>query len=392
MIFRDESSSRHCMTERVRTLAVVPFGIALMAAASAQTVDRTGTDALARRAAERMRTLQQEADRLATESQTLLGDLRKLEIERELRSEELAQITAKAQAVAEALKATEEQVARLERQGLNEQSVIEARLVELYKLGQGGYWRMLLSTPDVRHLGRASRVVAALAAKDRERFASYEERRKELAAARERLQVDARALDALRAAAERAQGQAARAVTARNQTIRAIDAKRDLNAQLAGELQGAQQKLQLTLRSMTNASATPSLPLRPFRGSLDWPVTGRLNQAFGRGAAGRPVSNGIQIAARAGTPVRVIHGGTVAFAGPFTGFGNLVIVDHGSQSFSLYGHLREISVQQGSVLETGALLGTTGIPPVGTPDAAGLYFELRIDGSPVDPLQWLRKT
>jgi septal ring factor EnvC (AmiA/AmiB activator) len=83
-----------------------------------------------------------------------------------------------------------------------------------------------------------------------------------------------------------------------------------------------------------------------------------------------------------------VHDGVVAFAGPFSGFGNLVIVDHGAQNFSLYGDLLDFSVAKGARVDRGQALGSAGPLPSG---GTGLYFELRVDGRPVDPLQWLKK-
>ena len=83
-----------------------------------------------------------------------------------------------------------------------------------------------------------------------------------------------------------------------------------------------------------------------------------------------------------------VHDGVVAFAGPFGGFGNLLIVDHGAQNFSLYGNLLEMSVNKGDRLERGQPVGTVGLGPAGSSE---LHFELRIDGQSVDPLQWLKK-
>jgi septal ring factor EnvC (AmiA/AmiB activator) len=100
------------------------------------------------------------------------------------------------------------------------------------------------------------------------------------------------------------------------------------------------------------------------------------------------LSNGIEIAAPEGTPTLAIHGGTVAFAGTFAGYGNLVIVDHGNQAFSLYGNLLEIAVVRGAHVERGQPVGSVGLPVTGP---SGLYFELRVDGRAVDPLQWLKK-
>ena len=83
-----------------------------------------------------------------------------------------------------------------------------------------------------------------------------------------------------------------------------------------------------------------------------------------------------------------MHEGTVAYAAPFAGFGTLVIVDHGDSSFTLYGHLQEAAVTVGGQVSRGSVVGRVGVSPAGAP---GLYFEVRIDGRPVDPLEWLRR-
>jgi septal ring factor EnvC (AmiA/AmiB activator) len=87
------------------------------------------------------------------------------------------------------------------------------------------------------------------------------------------------------------------------------------------------------------------------------------------------------------TPVRAVHGGTVGLASPFTGFGNLVILEHGANNYSLYGYLGTVAVERGASVEAGAELGRSGSAPAGPP---ALYFEMRIDGRSVDPLQWLK--
>jgi septal ring factor EnvC (AmiA/AmiB activator) len=85
--------------------------------------------------------------------------------------------------------------------------------------------------------------------------------------------------------------------------------------------------------------------------------------------------------------VLAIHPGTVSYADVFSGFGTLVIVDHGGNDYSLYGYLGVASVREGDTVDAGSEVGRTGLPPTGPP---GLYFEIRIDGRSVDPVQWLR--
>jgi murein hydrolase activator len=345
---------------------------------------------LMQQADKRIRDLQAESDRLANQARTLLGELRALELAREIKTQEVKKAEAAREAVAKDLEEASARVARLEAQRVADAPSVNERLVELYKRGRGGYARLLLQTDDLRALGRMSRGVAAVARLDRARFDAH---RRTIRAEREALA----ALETKRASFAAAQADALKArqaldtaIAVHNRRIDELDRKRDLAAQYVGELQNAQAELQQRVSTLPGAPAT-ALPLAPFRGSLEWPVTGRVVSRFGTSrdshSGATVIRNGIEIAATAGQPVRAVHGGTVAFAAPFTGFGTLVIVDHGQNAFTLFGHLAEATVEQGAAVNRGAVLGRAGRNPAGL-DA--VYFELRIDGRPVDPVQWLR--
>jgi septal ring factor EnvC (AmiA/AmiB activator) len=88
-----------------------------------------------------------------------------------------------------------------------------------------------------------------------------------------------------------------------------------------------------------------------------------------------------------GQPVRSVHDGRIVYAGLFPTLGQLIIVDHGGMAFSLYGYMGLIAVSKGMSVGAGQIIGASGRSPDGQP---ALYFELRIDGQPVDPLQWLK--
>jgi septal ring factor EnvC (AmiA/AmiB activator) len=191
--------------------------------------------------------------------------------------------------------------------------------------------------------------------------------------------------------AKRARGLAERAVAERAALIAQIDSRRDLAAQYVGELQVARERLDQQITGLAGERKGPvPVPLAPFRGALDWPVTGDVASRFGQpaGRQGAPlVRSGMEISAPEGTVVHAVHGGTVGYAEGYTGLGTLVILDHGGNNYSLYGYLLSLSVQRGEVVEAGAELGRVGPSPAGAPQ---LYFELRIDGRSVDPLQWMK--
>jgi septal ring factor EnvC (AmiA/AmiB activator) len=356
---------------------------------AAQQPDRARTEALSRRANERIQALQREADKLTSEERSLLGDLRKLEIDRQIKFEERQQIADQAAQVGAELDANADRTRELEAQETNSRPELRAHLVDMYKLGQGRYLRLLLSTSDMRQMGQAARLLAALARIDHERIIMRERMLKELRTARGTLEDRRRQLNALRVNAEHAESALEQAVIARNALIRDIDTRRDLNSQLVAELQMAEQKLQVILRDLSNGvpADAGSLPIRPFRGDLDWPVTA-TNSRHATRAGTSGIATGLEISAAEGASVSAVHEGTVAFADTFGGFGNLVILEHGTQNFSLYANLLEMTVKKGDRVERGEPIGTVGLAPAGSSE---LHFELRIDGQSVDPLQWLKK-
>lgn len=373
---------------------------------------------------DRATVLQAEADRLAKESRTLLGELRKLEVERELHNERARRADAAVAEANSALAVTNRRLATLEQTRLNQLPDLRLRLVDLYKRGRTGNLRLLLGATGVRDFARTARAVSSMS---RVTQAQLDEHQKLLTAARAERATQVALLARLQAEQRRAtEGRVAAnsAVAARAALLSDIDQKRDLTAQLAGELQVASRRLDEQVTSLAAAPATappavvpappavpaappvappipatagrpPSagtapVPRMPVRGGIEWPLAGPVVGRFGEtvtrfGAS--TVRNGIEIEADEAAPVRAVHDGTVIFAAPFAGFGTLVVLDHGRGYHTVYGYLSAASVNRGDRLETGHELGRVGMAPGGS---AALYFEFRLDGRSVDPLQWLR--
>ena len=352
---------------------------------------QTDPQSQSNRAAARIRALQQESDRLAAQARTVFGDLRRLELEREIKQQELAKTEAELSRVTIARDNAADYVETLAATRIAETPGVTERLIELSKRGRAGYVQLLLAPNDVRAIGRMARGVAAVAELDRLRLETH---RRTLAAERsalKELEDQRTAVAALQRDARKARAALDAAVAARSRLIDDLDQRRDLAAQFVAELQEAQLQLERTVATADASSTVATLPIRPFQGDLAWPVDGKVVTRFGRATSGRfgtsIVRNGIEVATTEGATVTAVHEGTVAFAAPFAGFGTLVIVDHGGSAFTLYGHLLDAAVSAGTNVSRGAVLGRAGLSPSG---GAALYFEVRIDGRPVNPLEWLR--
>lgn len=349
--------------------------------------------AMERRAAERLSALQREADDLAARQRGLLDQLRVLQLRRDAAKAEAARANA-------AVEAAEAEIAHLsERRAATGRALdarrpqIQARLAALYRAGPGGDLRRWLSAGSTAGKGSSSRLLAAVAARDRREFAAFAALRDDLEEEDRQLQRQREALGASHADAVAARESAARAAANHEALVTQLDLRRDLAAQLAGELENAREALQRRLDGLASEGSAPAaLPVAAFRGALPWPARGPVLEGFGRRTSPRfgtaVARNGIQIGAGEGSAVTAVHEGRVAFADEFAGLGRLVILDHGRGAFSLYGYLDEVGVQRGTAVDRGAALGRSGRSPSGE---AAVYFELRVDARPVNPLEWLKR-
>lgn len=130
-------------------------------------------------------------------------------------------------------------------------------------------------------------------------------------------------------------------------------------------------------------------PFVTLKGKLNLPVRGKLVHTFGGQRTGKQLTwKGVFIQSIEGSEVRAISAGKVIFADWLRGFGNLIIVDHGNNYMSLYGNNATLHKQTGDTLRGGETIATVGNSS-GNLDS-GLYFELRHQGKPFDPLTWIK--
>ena len=130
-----------------------------------------------------------------------------------------------------------------------------------------------------------------------------------------------------------------------------------------------------------------------YKGRLIFPVKGEIISMFGpsedKNEGLFDFQKGIDIQVERGEPVRSVFKGKVMFAEWLKGYGNVMIINHGDNYYTLYAHVEEIFKQQGEHVETGEVIATAG--DTGSIKGMCLHFELRYHGKPVDPLNWLKK-
>ena len=120
-----------------------------------------------------------------------------------------------------------------------------------------------------------------------------------------------------------------------------------------------------------------------------WPVQGKVINSFGQQRQGSVTWDGLRIQAQSGSDVRAIHGGRVMYADSLPGQGLLLVLDHGDGFMSLYAHNDALLHESGEWVQPGDAIARVGNS--GGEKEPGLYFEIRQNGEPVNPLPWLAK-
>lgn len=269
-----------------------------------------------------------------------------------------------------------------------QQKALAPRLLALYRLGKRDALGVLLAADDFSTLIKRQRAVKTLVASDARALAELTTLTRYQGVMTRRLERLERsqelALKALRT--EQAVGQARLARF--SDLLASVGAEQNRMSRVIAELEASEKELAAMVGDMAPAAHQG---FRARKGKLPQPAKGLIEVGFGKVVNPRfntvTVQKGIDLRAPMGTPVIAVSAGTVAWSGWLKGYGNLVIVDHGSGYHSLYAHLASTAVEVGAEVQEAQALGEVG--DTGSLKGAYLYFEIRKQGQAIDPLPWL---
>ena len=184
----------------------------------------------------------------------------------------------------------------------------------------------------------------------------------------------------------------------RTKILNDIRAKRALEKAALDSLKNAAGELNDKISSLkaTTTEPTVEVTLAPFsdlKGLLKMPVKGKIVTLYGRHYDAQfditHFRSGIDIQAKRGTKIQAVYAGRVIFANWFKGYGNMMIIDHGDNYYTVYAHLEDVYRKTGDFVNTGDDIATVG--DTGSMVGPILHFEVRHHGKPVNPLQWIVK-
>jgi septal ring factor EnvC (AmiA/AmiB activator) len=272
------------------------------------------------------------------------------------------------------------------------EAVLRLRLVALYKFSASGGIAKLASAASAEQGARRRHGLARVLEQDRRLFERLRAAREAAAGSQRRAEALVAELGLTRKEAVAREDRLRRRAVERRNLAALLRTRAARESRTAEELRVAARRLEGAIERMPR-EAQPFSGTGLRRGSVRRPTAGRVRLAFGRQTdpefGTQTVRNGVEIEAPAGAAVEAVAAGRVLFAGWFRGYGQMVIVDHGGNDLTVLGYLDALSVEKGDMVRAGQQIGTVG--ETGSLSGAGLYFEIRSGGKPVDPQVWLTR-
>ena len=278
------------------------------------------------------------------------------------------------------------------------ETYIAKRLVALYKLNWLGKFHVLASAESLQELLQRKTAIERILAYDERVIKALRDNRQNLASVRSRLEAHR---NEKRRRADEYQKQIEQIAAERSQRAKLLaHVRKEKSVQLAAveSLKQAARDLDEKIKKLgvgsTSAAAqeyTAAEPFQAYKGLLKMPVKGKIVSLFGKFKnTSYQVLNfrsGIEIQTERGEPIAAVYAGKILYADWFKGYGNMIIIDHGENYYTVYAHIEEAFKSTGDTVEAGEVIATVG--DSGSISGPKLYFEVRHHGKPLDPMQWL---
>jgi murein hydrolase activator len=393
-----------------RAALAAALAMLLIVPAAAQTRRDDPLQAEQRKLQQTQKQLKEERERAAAaraRETSLLAELEEIERRLAAKKGDVARLETRIKKAQSDVQMYRGEISKLEKQRAGQTNALAGRLRVMYRVhAQGGALPVILSGENPVTRAVAVRHLASLAALDARLIQEYRVTSDKLADRKGREEAQQQELAGLHEDAKREQAEVDREVAKRRVILAKVRDERAYHERMVGELTEASNRLEAFIRELQakqrklakipppkGGIEPPAVGFGALKGRLPWPTEGRIVTGYGAQVhprfGTRTFRNGVDIEAAVGRDVLAVHAGHVIYTGWFKGYGNLIIVDHGNEYFTLYAHIADIEAKEGEDVRQGQRIGTVG--DTGSLAGPRLYFEVRYQGKPQDPEQWLRQ-
>ncbi|MEK6645702.1 MAG: peptidoglycan DD-metalloendopeptidase family protein [Candidatus Firestonebacteria bacterium] len=329
----------------------------------------------------------------------ILGELEKVEKQIDFLEKQIATYNLELTVTEEKIKITENELQEANDKLSKIRKKLHQRLRVLYKHGKLYWWEILLTSQTISQFLNRYKFMQDVLKNTAELKKEVEDQKIKIENKKRELEYKKARYKILKELTLKKQSEAT--VEKKRKEVLLVKIRKEKQAyqQAIAELEEASKelltlvkKLETQVGSYEEQKTLAKLGFEKSKGKLMWPVKGKVVSNFGSQKHKKfnisVFNKGIEISSSIGQSVDTVSTGVVIYADWFKGYGKMIILDHGANYYTIYGHLSEITVSLGERVEIGKSIGLVG--DTSSLYGAALYFEIRKQGTPLDPLKWLK--
>lgn len=330
---------------------------------------------------------QRKAEQARSKERSISEQLRRIQGELDSAQDEFESINDQLENTEEQIKSNTELAARLATKMQSQTKVLHRRIRDIYKNGQVNYVDVLFGAKDFNDFVSRMDILKRILAYDNTLIQSTKADRLALEKARSQLETDRLKIIDLRKQSAVKRDQVASRRQERQGVLNAATYEREMAERAYRELIETSKQIETMIRRIQSGEKN----IGGSTGNMVWPAEGEITSPFGWRVhpifGTQRLHTGIDIGADYGDATRAADGGVVIHSDWMGGYGNAVIIDHGNGISTLYAHNSQLLVSEGQTVAKGQTVARVG--STGYSTGPHLHFEVRQNGSPVNPLNFL---
>lgn len=279
--------------------------------------------------------------------------------------------------------------------------LLESRLREIYKRRLTGYLEIIFNSESFSDFLTRFRYIKNILSLDAKVINDIRQQTKRIENNKMNLENREEILSLLKKEVEKEKENIEFSIKAKKSIMNKIESQKEVYLKSLKELEQSSQEIKNIIERIykqqeedsgkVSQKEVPAITLKPKKGILALPVQGKLISKYGRHKNTDfntyTFNSGIDISAPLGQVVHAAGSGEVIYTGSIKGYGQIIIIDHGGRVTTLYAHLSRILIDIGDKVKKGQLIGQVG--DSGGVSSTRLHFEVRVEGKPTDPMNWL---
>ena len=330
---------------------------------------------------------------LKTKENSILNDIYKVELLMEKAIIENNRIKMQVKATEEKINKRNVEKKQLEDDIRQSKGNLQKILRLLYKIGTNAYLKLFVQVENFDQFFRNYRNFTELINYKSNEINKLKTSMLRLTEVNKELQAEYTTLRSLQQQKEQKVQETRSIKQSKMELIRKINNDKEQYLRMLDELEAEAGQLNQLIYGKPLKRRLGLIDLASIQGKLKWPLKGTIISFFGKKKSTKfdtyIINNGIKIRPGASDQVKAVYPGEVAFADYYKGYGNLIIIQHAKNLYTLYGHCDKMFKAAGDDVSEGELIGMAG--DTGSTTGKALYFEIRTHLRPQDPLAWLTK-